>query len=393
MGLYAPQGSRPANGCEALDDSAEIRTRQADRASGTLLAPPWIVLEITHAEEVEKSWDRFVELHPQATIGHLRGWGSIIHEAYGHESIALAAVEAGEVVGILPLVLVRSRLFGDRLVSMPFLDYGGILVDAASPRPADTDVAGALLEAALEVGRARGAQSLGLRQFHPTIGLADPVTDDRVTMLLSLSTSDTVWKALPSERRNRVRKGEKNGLHALWGGAELLDGFYEVFAMNMRDLGSPVHSRGFFAAMLDGLGETARVLQVRDRAGRPVGAAVCLFFRDTIAVPWVSSRRDALALCPNFVLYWEVIRFGCEQGYRTLDLGRSFKNAGTFEFKRQWGGAPHPLPWIFRDLVAGGPPPLDRDGSRFHRMVDLWKRLPVPVANFVGPWVRRQVPN
>lgn len=350
------------------------------------------MLEITHAERVEKSWDRFVELHPQATVGHLRAWGPIIHEAYGHESIALAAVESGEVVGILPLVLVRSRLFGDRLVSIPFLDYGGILVDAESPRPVDTDVSRALFAAALDAGRARGARSLGLRQFH-RIGLADPVTDDRVTMLLPLSTSDTVWKALPSERRNRVRKGEKNGLHALWGGAELLDGFYEVFAANMRDLGSPVHSRGFFAAMLEGLGETARVLQVRDRAGRAVGAAVCLFFRDTIAVPWVSSRRDAFALCPNFVLYWEVIRFGCEQGYRTLDLGRSFRNAGTFEFKRQWGAAPHPLPWIFRDLVGGGPPPLDRDGSRLHRMVDLWKRLPVPVANVVGPWVRRQVPN
>jgi FemAB-related protein (PEP-CTERM system-associated) len=346
------------------------------------------VIDIVQSEQVEKSWDRFVELHPHATIGHLRAWGPLIRQAYGHESIALAAVEAGEVVGILPLVLVKSRLFGDRLVSMPFLDYGGILVDA----DADTDVSRTLFDAALDAGRARSARSLGLRQFHQT-ELADPVTDDRVTMLLPLSTADTVWKALPSERRNRVRKGEKNGLSALWGGAELLDGFYEVFAANMRDLGSPVHSRSFFAAMLAHLGETARVLQVRDRTGRPVGAAVCLFFRDTIAVPWVSSRRDAFALCPNFVLYWEVIRFGCEQGYRMLDLGRSFKNAGTFEFKRQWGAAPHPLPWIFRDFVAGGPPSVDRDSSRFHRLVELWKRLPVPAANLVGPWVRRQLPN
>jgi serine/alanine adding enzyme len=212
-------------------------------------------------------------------------------------------------------------------------------------------------------------------------------------MLLPLHTADAVWKALPSERRNRVRKGEKNGLAAYWGGAELLDGFYEVFAANMRDLGSPVHSRGFFRAMLRGIGETARVLQIRDRGGRPVGAAVCLFFRDTIAVPWVSSRREAFALCPNFVLYWEVIRLGCELGYRTLDLGRSFRNAGTFEFKRQWGAAPHPLPWIFRDLVPGAAPSVDRDSHRFQRWIELWKRLPVPVANVVGPWVRRQVPN
>jgi serine/alanine adding enzyme len=348
------------------------------------------VVEIVAAEQVGKAWDRFVEVHPRATIGHLRAWGRVIHDAYGHESTALAAVEDGEVVGILPLVLVRSRLFGDHLVSMPFLDYGGILVDTDAARPGEAR--DALLDAALEAARSRGARSLGLRQFHP-IELADPVADDRVTMLLPLSTADAVWKALPPERRNRVRKGDKSGLSCVWGGADLLDGFYDVFAANMRDLGSPVHHPRFFRTMLEALGEAARVLQVRERTGRPVGAAVCLFFRDTIAVPWVSSRREAFALCPNFVLYWEVIRFGCEGGYRTLDLGRSFKNAGTFEFKRQWGAHPHPLPWIFRDLVPGAPPSLDRDSSRFRRVADLWKRLPLPLANLAGPWVRRQLPN
>jgi FemAB-related protein (PEP-CTERM system-associated) len=333
-----------------------------------------------------------VEQHPQATIGHLRAWGAVFQSAYGHETLPLAALAEGELVGILPQVLVRSRLFGDRLVSMPFLDYGGVLVDTDAERDLGTDVTGALVEAAAATGRSRRARSLGLRQFHP-IATADPVTSDRVTMLLPLSSADTVWKALPSERRNRVRKGEKSGLTVVWGGAELLDGFYGVFAANMRDLGSPVHSRAFFAEMVSRMPDTARVLQVRDAGARPVGAAVCLFFRDTIAVPWVSSRREAFALCPNFVLYWEVIRFGCAEGYRMLDLGRSFRNAGTFEFKRQWGASPHPLPWIFRDLVAGGPPPVDRDSSRFQRLVDLWKRLPVPIANLLGPWIRRQVPN
>jgi CelD/BcsL family acetyltransferase involved in cellulose biosynthesis len=154
-----------------------------------------------------------------------------------------------------------------------------------------------------------------------------------------------------------------------------------------------VHSRAFFRLMLQELPGTARVLLVRDRDGRAVGAAVCLFFRDTIMVPWVSSLREAFSLCPNFVLYWEVIRHGCRHGYRTLDLGRSFRNAGTFEFKRQWGASPHTLPWIFLDAAPGGPPPVDRDASRFAPMIAAWKRLPVPVANLVGPWIRGQVPN
>ncbi|HEU5321554.1 MAG TPA: GNAT family N-acetyltransferase, partial [Methylomirabilota bacterium] len=232
----------------------------------------------------------------------------------------------------------------------------------------------------------------GLRQLH-ALPLPLPASEGRVTMRLALAGEEAVWRALPSERRNRVRKGQKSGLTAAWHGAEALDDFYAVFAANMRDLGSPVHSRRFFRLMLEELPGTARVLLVRDAAGRAVGAAVCLVFRDTVMVPWVSSRREAFHLCPNFVLYWEVVRAACRDGYRTLDLGRSFRNAGTFEFKRQWGAAPHALPWLFLDAVPGAAPPVDRDAGRFGLLVRAWKRLPLPVANALGPWVRGQVPN
>lgn len=336
--------------------------------------------------DVDKSWDRFVESHPRATVGHLAAWGQIAREAYGHESLYVRAEDGGEIVGVLPLVLVASRIFGRRLVSMPFLDYGGVLAEP------ERGLEAALVEQALALSRARRAQSLGLRQFHPE-PMPWSATDDRATMLLELTTEEAVWKGLPSERRNRVRKGEKLGLTAAWCGPEALDEFYGVFAVNMRDLGSPVHSRRFFRAMLKALPGTARVLLVRDKDGRAVGAAVCLFFRDTIMVPWVSSLREAFALCPNFVLYWEVIRFGCRAGYRVLDLGRSFKSAGTFEFKRQWGATPHTLPWIFLDAVPGSRPSVDRDARRFDLMVRAWKKLPMPVANAVGPLIRRQVPN
>lgn len=335
---------------------------------------------------VDKSWDRFVEQHPAATVAHLAAWGRIVRDVYGHESVYLIAEDEGEVVGVLPLVYLRSRLFGRRLVSMPFLDYGGVL--ALPGHGAER----ALVDEGVRVARERSAQTLGLRQLHP-VALPHPVTDDRVTMLLPLTTESEVWRALPSERRNRVRKAEKSGVVATWHGAEALDAFYRVFAVNMRDLGSPVHSRRFFQTMLTELEGTARVLLVRDAAARTVGAAVCLFFRDVIMVPWVSSLREAFRLCPNFALYWEVVRFGCRNGYRTLDLGRSFRNAGTFEFKRQWGAQPHPLPWIFVDTEPGARPSVDRDASRFERLVQAWKRVPVPIATALGPWIRAQVPN
>jgi serine/alanine adding enzyme len=338
-------------------------------------------------ERPDKSWDRFVEQHPAATVAHLGAWGPVISGSYGHEVAYLQARDGDEVTGVLPLVLIRSRLFGRRLVSMPFLDYGGILADPGSEAEA------ALARTALDLARQRGAQSVGLRQFRPT-GLPQPPADGRVTMLLPLSSEEAVWKALPSERRNRVRKGQKHGLVAVWGGGELLEDFYRVFATNMRDLGSPVHSRRFFQVMFEELAGVVRLLVVRDANHRAVGAAVVLTFRDTIIVPgWVSSLREAFDLCPNFVLYWEVIRFGCQNGYRSLDLGRSFRNAGTFEFKRQWGAAPHALPWIFIPAASGSPPPVDQDAGRFKAFVRIWKQVPLPVANLVGPWIRSQVPN
>src|SRR5262245_25199966 len=356
-------------------------------ARGIRIARCLPMISVVRDGDASKAWHRFVEQQPRATVAHLAAWGEIAREAYGHERIYLTAHDAdGDVAGVLPLVLVRSRIFGRRLVSMPFLDYGGV------PAQPGGGAARALVEAALDVARGPAARTLGLRQLYPE-PLPWPTTEGRVTMLLELTTEDAVWKALPSERRNRIRKGDKLGLTATWAGAEALDEFYPVYAVNMRDLGSPVHSRGFFDAMLAALPDVTRVLLVRDRDGRAVGAAVCMFFRDRIMVPWVSSLREAFALCPNFVLYWEVIRLGCREGYRTLDLGRSFRSAGTFEFKRQWGARPHPLPWLFIDSTPGAAPSVDRDASRFDLLVRAWKRLPMPVANTLGPWIRRQVPN
>lgn len=365
----------------------EVASERVGQGGIRLALSLLVMTDIVRLDQPDKTWDRFVEQHPAATVAHLPGWGAVISRAYGHEPVYLMATEAGEVTGLLPLMLMQSRLFGRRLVSLPFLDYGGILAEPGSE--AET----ALARAALDLARQRGAHTVGLRQFHPT-GLPQPPADGRVTMLLRLTSEEAVWKALPPERRNRVRKGQKNGLRPVWGGAELIEDFYRVLATNMRDLGSPVHSRRFFQVMFEALTDVARLLVVRDADHRALGAAVVLTFRDTIIVPgWVSSLREAFDLCPNFVLYWEAIRFGCQNGYRVLDFGRSFRHAGTFEFKRQWGAVPHVLPWIFVETVSGSPPPVDQDASRFEALVRLWKRIPLPVANVLGPWIRGQVPN
>lgn len=327
------------------------------------------------------AWDAFLDGHPLSTIAHRWAWREIIGGAYRHRMISLAAVDGATLRGVLPLALVSGRILGRYLVSMPFLDYGGACA-------AGGDAERALVATAAAIAHEENAV-LELRCSDPR-PLDLSCSLDKATMLLPLGDDeDAVWDRLSSERRNRIRKGRKAGLKAGIHGPEALDDFFKVFAANMRDLGSPVHSRSFFsraAAELDG---RLRVVVVRDGAS-PIGAGIMLLDGDTIAIPWVSSLREAFPKCPNQTLYWEAIRFGIAAGFRTLDFGRSSKDSGTFEAKRQWGAEPRQLHWYFS---PGDARPPAGDVHRFSWVSRVWRRLPLAVTNAAGPRLRRSIPN
>src|SRR5204863_6453108 len=180
-----------------------------------------------------------------------------------------------------------------------------------------------LVDAAVELARSEGA-ALDLRHVgERDVGL--PVSLEKVTMLLDLGADEEeTWRRLPSERRNRIRKGQRAGLATAVGSAELLTDFYRVFAVNMRDLGSPVHAMRFFQEVLAGLPGRSHVIVVRN-GRQSVAGAVMLANRDTLSVPWVSSLHSARPLCAGQVLYWEAMRFAVSRGHRVLDFGRSSK--------------------------------------------------------------------
>ncbi len=217
-----------------------------------------------------------------------------------------------------------------------------------------------------------------------------PLWLEKMTMLLDLGDSEeTLWKRLPSERRNRIRKARKNGLDVSFHGAEEIETFYQVFAANMRDLGSPVHSRDFFYQMFAHLSEYLQIVLVRHQ-GQAIGAVCCLLYKDRIIIPgWVSSLRPFFRLCPNQALYWEIMRFGIAQGYRFLDFGRSSQGSGTFESERQWHAEPVQLYWYYSPVA----PPPEGEADRFSRQTSLWQRLPLPIANAIGPFFRKNLPN
>jgi serine/alanine adding enzyme len=190
--------------------------------------------------------------------------------------------------------------------------------------------------------------------------------------------------------RNQVRKAEKAGLRTEIGGLELVEPFYQVFATNMRDLGTPVYARSFFEAVLRSLPDTARVVVV-SLGQTPIAAAVTIRWRDTVEVPWASSLRAHNDKAPNMLLYWTMLKAAMSEGAGRFDFGRSTPDEGTFQFKRQWGATPHPLVWEYAGL-EGAPPDQSPKNPKFRLAIAIWQRLPLAVANRLGPAVVRNIP-
>lgn len=331
----------------------------------------------------DAEWDVYVHGSARATFCHLSAWKRAIEGAYGLRSFYLLKRAGNEITGILPLFLVRSPILGKALVSVPFHGYGGVCAD-------DDRVARELVDAAKEVTARRRVQYLELRHFDaPHLDLT--VTDRYVTYLVDLcGDPDDLWRCLRSEIRNRVRKAIKSGLACRVGNAYLGD-FYRVYAEHMRDLGTPVHSLGLFQRMMDEYSDQMTVFVIQGW-GRTIGGMVTLRYRDTLNNLWTSSLRRYSKYAPNNLLYWNALKFGCEQGLRCFDFGRSTRGTGPAEFKRRWGARVWPLHyyrWASEGQESFGPVASDYGDKSFVRM---WKRLPVPLTKVIGPWVRKGLP-
>jgi FemAB-related protein (PEP-CTERM system-associated) len=295
------------------------------------------------------------------------------------------AVEDDTVLGVLPMAYIRSRLFGKSMTSLPFLDYAGaVAVNETSLK--------ALLGEAYRVAEAKKAAYVAFRQRS---GLNDNLFVDsrKVLSILQLNEDeDEFRKSLPSERRNRIRKASASGLVVERSSADRLNEFYKIWTTNMRDLGSPPHSLRFFEMILEQFPDSADLLLVRlDR--KFIGAALCLTYKDSITVPWVSSLREYFGVYPNIILYWEIMRLAIGRGLTYFDFGRSSLHSGTHSFKTRWGAHDVPLYWEYKvfpshktdvKLPSG-------DDERFDLVTAAWKRIPVAVANIIGPPIRKSI--
>jgi serine/alanine adding enzyme len=331
------------------------------------------------------AWDAFVSSHQDSTNYHQYGWRKVVEKSFGHRTMYLAATNRhNKICGILPLVQMKSRLFGSFLVSLPFFNYGGLLVS-------DDSAAAMLLTASRKMLSGMGVDHIELRHLK-MCGEVVATKQHKVTMILDLEKDEKdQWSGLDAKVRNQIRKAEKSGLQVVMGRMELLDGFYTVFCRNMRDLGTPVYGRNFFYNVLEEFPDTTRILSVIHEGGT-IASALLSWHKDVLEVPWASSTRDFRRFCPNNLLYWEAIRFAIGLGSRTFDFGRSTPGEGTYNFKKQWGARQVQLYWQYLLREGDALPEINPKNPKYQLAIQAWKRLPLMITNLLGPHIVRCIP-
>ena len=344
------------------------------------------LISVTQAtDDDHKAWDDFVASADTAESYHPYEWRKVFESVYGHRCFYLMARDsAGEVIGVLPLVHLKSKLFGNFLVSIPCFNYAGTLTSSDTVRSE-------LIDAAWQVAEEIGASHVELR--HRARVVADlPYRDDKFAMQLELPDShDELWQGFSSKLRAQIRRPTKEGAIAEEGGVELLDDFYSVFSRNMRDLGTPAFPKKLFRSVCDSFPSTTRIFIVRLN-DKPCAAGITYGFRNRLEIPSASSLREYNRVSVNMLLYWTVLQYAIRERYRMFDFGRSSRDAGTYRFKKQWGAEPEQLHWHYCLRPGMEMPRLNPDNPKFRLATKIWQRLPLSLANALGPHIVRHLP-
>lgn len=328
------------------------------------------------------AWDAFVEDCPEATFFHRAGWKTVIEASFGHRCHYLYALREGVIQGVLPLTLVAGRLFGRALIANAFCVYGG-------PAARDDTAEAALTRAALDLARSLGVDYLEYRsraRRHPDW----PCNDELYVTFRKPMVADPEknMRTIPRKQRAMVRKGIKNDLVA-----EIdadIARFFPIYAASVRDLGTPVFSRRYFAKLKEVFGEACEIVVVSHQ-GRPVSAVLSFYFREEVLPYYGGGLTAARDLAAYDFMYWDVMRRSCQAGYRLFDFGRSKRGTGSFSFKKHWGFEPETLSYEYQLLRGGAIPAKNPLNPKYRLFINAWRRLPLPVANGLGPWISRQL--
>jgi FemAB-related protein (PEP-CTERM system-associated) len=327
-------------------------------------------------------WDSFVEAHPLGTFFHLSAWKTVIEESLGHTCYNLIVRQAGRVAGVLPLTHVRSRLFGNSLISNGFCVYGGPLVEGPAALQA-------LDAAAIELGNELRVDRIEYRLRQPLHADWPCNRETYVTFRKQMDRSpDKELLAIPRKQRAMVRKGIKHGLEAVVD--RDVRRFYALYAESVRNLGTPILARRYFECLRSIFSDKCEVVTVVSDE-QPLASVLSFHFRDEVLPYYGGGSSKARETAANDFMYWAVMRRACEAGIRIFDFGRSKVGTGSFDFKRHWGFEPEPLHYENVLLQLAEVPEINPLNPRYALMIAAWKRLPLAIANTIGPLVAREI--
>lgn len=327
-------------------------------------------------------WDSFVQSCPDATFFHLSAWAGIIEDIFRHQTFFLYAERAGDIVAVLPLARIKSRLFGHSLTSLPFCVYGGIAGD-------DAQAVAALEAEAESIAQNLGVQHLeyrNLRVRHADWPSQDVYVSFRKDILADV---DANMRAIPRKQRAMVRKGIQNGLVSQVDAG--VERFFALYADNVLRHGTPALPQRYFQRLRDTFGAQCEVLTVTHTDGTPLSSVLSFYFRDEVLPYYAGDAVVARNFAANDFKYWELMRRACERGCRVFDYGRSKVGTGPYAFKKNWGFEPQPLSYEYRLYKRDSVPQNNPMNPKFRTFIAIWRRLPIRVANAIGPHIVRNL--
>ena len=328
-------------------------------------------------------WNTFVRSQPGWSHFHQYGWKHAIERAFGHECIYLAARDESRLVGVLPLVRVKSVLFGHYLVSMPFVNYGGPLGSPAAIT--------ALVRSAAELAARDRVRLLELRSRTP-LDIALDVSHRKVTVVRDLPSggAPVLWKELDAKLRSQIRRPQKEGVTVRFGPDEV-EPFFTVFARHMRDLGTPTQPLSLFRVLAEAFADDMW-FGCAYLNGKPIAGGSGFRWAGEFEMTWASALQEHKRIAPNMLLYWSFLERACDEKLSAFNFGRCTPGGGTHRFKLQWGSREEQLWWYQRrasEVTVGTPSPNDAQMAWGPR---LWKHLPERVATALGPRIVRYIP-
>ena len=332
----------------------------------------------------EKSWNNYLKQNTQGNFYQRYEWKNIIESNFGHECNFMIAEQDHNVVGLFPMVYIKSNIFGKIISSMPFVNFGGLIGDSQ-------DIVDLLLQEAETLAVKHCADYVEIRSLD-SVSEQLPTSLKKISMTLDLDPDpDTLWNNFQSKHRTNIRRVYKENVHVEYGCLDLLDTFYHLMSQSWKGLGTPIYRKSYFESILKTFPEETLIF-VAYQDNIPVATAFNGYYKGTVEGMWAGALPSSRKTQPNYVLYWEMIKHACESGHKHFHLGRSSADSGAEAFKKKWKAYSKQLYWQYILNNQETMPELNVNNPKYNLAIKAWRKLPLKLTTIIGPMLARSIP-